>query len=641
MALLAGLLNIPAPAPSQPAPGLDVIPDDDIVLDMSHGAVAGEVVLRWTGGLPAFTVYRSLTPVAVVSPANNIGATGSAAWIDLPPAGQIFYYQVRGTGCASDAGCPTGHCVDSYCCDTACDSICQACNISGAEGTCIPIAAGENPAEECGPKAACDGTGACLMLDGVECSDDRECLSAVCGRFMIDADGDGYGAAGGITVQVCGDVPPPGYSATSTDCNDEKASIHPGAAEVVGDEIDQDCDGRELCYVDADEDGFHTSATVLSADAYCVDAGEANAAEPGGDCNDAKASIYPGAPEVIGDEVDQSCDGRELCYADADNDGFHTAATVLSPDADCADAGEANAAEPGGDCNDANTSINPAAAEVVGDEVDQNCDALETCYADTDNDGFRTTSTVLSADADCADPGEARAGEPAGDCNDASPSINPSATEVVGDEVDQNCDGREICFADADNDGYRTAATVMSTDADCADPGEARASKPAGDCNDAVASIHPGATEVVGDGLDQDCNGFELCFADGDGDGYHTASLVPSTDSDCTDPGEGGTTMPGGDCCDNSAQAHPGQTAYFTSASPCGYDYNCDGASTQQFPTLASGSIACHGSPPLCTADPGLGWIGIVPGCGGTANFQDCNTATCSTTIAPRTQSCH
>lgn len=45
-----------------------------------------------------------------------------------------------------------------------------------------------------------------------------------------DADGDGYYAEAG-----CG---------TAVDCNDSDSAVHPGASEICGDNIDNDCDGR-------------------------------------------------------------------------------------------------------------------------------------------------------------------------------------------------------------------------------------------------------------------------------------------------------------------------------------------------------------------------------------------------------------
>jgi Putative metal-binding motif len=124
------------------------------------------------------------------------------------------------------------------------------------------------------------------------------------------------------------------------------------------------------------------------------------------------------------------------------------------------------------DCDPSNGAINPAASDVLGDEVDQNCDGVDGLSGgvsddDADNDGY--------ADAD--------------DCDPAHSSINPSATDITGDGVDQNCDG--IDGTDKDADG--TASTASG--------GE--------DCDDLSSSVKPGASDTTADGVDQDCDGVD------------------------------------------------------------------------------------------------------------------------------------
>ncbi len=82
------------------------------------------------------------------------------------------------------------------------------------------------------------------------------------------------------------DVDGDGFDRNVDDCDDEDASIHPGAQEVPYDGIDQDCDGFDL--TDVDGDGFDWGA--------------------GTDCNDNDASIHPEAKEVA-DGIDNNCDG--------------------------------------------------------------------------------------------------------------------------------------------------------------------------------------------------------------------------------------------------------------------------------------------------------------------------------------------
>jgi len=58
--------------------------------------------------------------------------------------------------------------------------------------------------------------------------------------YYADVDGDGYGNPGS-TVQAC--AAPIGYVSNNGDCDDSNAEIHPGAAEVCGNGIDDDCNG--------------------------------------------------------------------------------------------------------------------------------------------------------------------------------------------------------------------------------------------------------------------------------------------------------------------------------------------------------------------------------------------------------------
>lgn len=177
----------------------------------------------------------------------------------------------------------------------------------------------------------------------------------------VDQDGDGYDA--------------------SVDCNDGNPSIHPGAVEIIGDGVDENCDGHELCFVDADDDGARSSAAALSADTDCDDANEGTLADPI-DCDDAHASAHPGGTEVCDpDGVDEDCDGfaddddpqgalgKTLSYADADHDGYGTGAAAM----------RCHGASVGGDCDDANAGIHPNATELCSDSVDDDCDGFADC----------------------------------------------------------------------------------------------------------------------------------------------------------------------------------------------------------------------------------------------------------------------
>ena len=169
------------------------------------------------------------------------------------------------------------------------------------------------------------------------------------------------------------------------------------------------------------------------------------------------------------------------------------------------------------DCDDTNPNIHPDADEVC-DGVDNNCDGAidgddavdrPNWYLDGDGDGFGVTAEVVVA---CEAP-EGYASK-AGDCADDDEDINPSADEICGNAVDENCNdeiddhgsiGEQAWYRDRDNDGYGGGRAVYH----CGPPSEDGYTHEGGDCDDGDSDVYPGSMteEVPEDGIDQNCNG--------------------------------------------------------------------------------------------------------------------------------------
>jgi len=126
-------------------------------------------------------------------------------------------------------------------------------------------------------------------------------------------------------------------------------------------------------------------------------------------------------------------------------------------------------------------------------------------YVDADGDGFGDDATGVEL---CAQP--ANTVTIGGDCDDADTTIFPGATELC-DGFDNNCNGVSdeglifnTYFVDADNDNFGTGAGESL----CEDPGVGYVLV-GGDCNDNNDAIFPGATEILDNGIDENCDGVD------------------------------------------------------------------------------------------------------------------------------------
>lgn len=137
--------------------------------------------------------------------------------------------------------------------------------------------------------------------------------------------------------------------------------------------------------------------------------------------------------------------------------------------------------------------------------------APTTFYEDLDGDGFGVDGTGVSGET-CRPPD--RHAERSGDCDDRASSVHPEAPELC-DGVDNNCNGNvdddegsvvgaPDWFTDLDGDGYGTASS-LAANSQCVGP--EGSSTLTGDCDDTDPSAHPGRSEDLTDGIDNNCDG--------------------------------------------------------------------------------------------------------------------------------------
>jgi len=328
-------------------------------------------------------------------------------------------------------------------------------------------------------------------------------------------------------VEADGDIDGDGFA--RGDCDDADPAVHPLAIEIC-DGIDNDCDGETdeddaldaaTWFADSDGDGF---GDILSPSASCTQ--PSGAVSDDEDCDDSDATAYPGAEEVC-DGADNDCVGlvddgavdMTTWYIDDDEDGYGSEDFTIQACDEASDKKEdwhpeGWLPEPG-DCDDMDPAVFPGAEEVC-DGIDNDCDGvvdpgsaggIETWYLDNDGDGYGDPDVSQTT---CEEPlGYV---DISGDCDDTDNTIYIDAQEVC-DEIDNDCDGltdeddpevsdASTWYADDDGDGFGDAFVSLLA---CTQP--SGYSSDSTDCDDTNYDVNPGAAEVCGDGVDNDCDG--------------------------------------------------------------------------------------------------------------------------------------
>jgi gliding motility-associated-like protein len=235
------------------------------------------------------------------------------------------------------------------------------------------------------------------------------------------------------------------------------------------------------------------------------------------------------------------------------------------------------------DCDDTNANAYPGATETPDNGIDEDCDGLDlkTWYEDSDGDGFGNDSVSQESNT-----------QPSGyvadntDCDDTNAAINPNATEILDNGIDEDCDGGDAktWYEDADGDGFGNAnvSQVANT-------------QPTGyvsdnsDCDDTEANNYPGNTEVC-DGIDNNCDGQidegveSTFYEDADSDGFGNAAVSLQA---CSAPT--GYVSDDTDCDDTEANNYPGNNEVCD-----GIDNDCDGLVDDDDDSLADATTWYH-----------------------------------------------